>query len=296
MFTAAAILSVLTFAADPAAAHADPAPPAGPLSGPKIKERERPRSIVPRTMEGRADPLETRPERVALEKLTLSDDERRAAQAIFDERAVQVAALARQHRETLLKLHNLRQARGGRAEPGTKSGNGPDPDRAEIASLVAEIRADAGPLLDPPLIDQLSAKLTPANAAELRRMVDEYASSAFAARTGRPDRAGRAHPERAELMLLVGEMGRAYRAEIGERKDRLEKLLAAVQATPEQESRIRAIVQNRAELAGDSPSRQSRRKIAEAIRSELTPEQQSLLREFVEKEGGLGAGPRRPAK
>lgn len=288
MFTAVAIFSVLTLAADPTAAPADAASPAGPLSGPKVQERERPRSIVPRTMEGRTEALETRPERAALEKLALSDDERRATQAIFDERAVQVAALAREHRETLLKLHNLRQSRGGRpADQSARSNAAPDPERAEAFALIAEIRSDAGPLLDPPLVDRLSEKLTPANAAELRRMVDEYAASARAARTDRPDRpdramtAARVSPERTELMLLIAEMGRAYRAEIGERKDRLEKLLAAVNATPEQEARIRAILQDRAQADAGAPSRQSRRRLIEAVRSELTPEQQRALREFI---------------
>lgn len=259
------------------------------LGGPRVVTSEKPKTITEHEMDGTLKKIDTRPEQAALALLDLTPAEKTAVEAILDKRAVAVGALLAEHQALFLKIQQARQ------------GNAP---REEIAPLMREFRPIAAPLVSPALLDQLAGVLPAEKAARLRSLVGEYmqALAAEGAKDGRapaappadtPQRrrpnaesaaqktgADRIISERMEINLLLREMGRSLNAVVEERRAHSAALMKAIEATPEQEEQIRAIVRGIGDSAGLRPTREQRAEMRRKIMAILSPEQQKKFNEF----------------
>lgn len=260
------------------------------LGGPRVVAPEKVATITEREMDGSLKKLDARPEQAAIALLDLTPEEKTAVDAILDKRAVAVGSLLAEHQALFLKIQ---QARQGNAS------------REEIAPLMREFRPIAAPLVSPALLDQLAGVLPVEKASKLRSLVGEYmqALAAEGTKAGRgpanppTDTARRrranaddapaapaANPpaitERMEINLLLHEMGRSLNAVVEERRAHSAELMKAIEATPEQEEQIRAIVRGAGDNAGLRPTREQRTEMRRKIMAILTPEQQKKFNEF----------------
>lgn len=263
-------------AAQPAATDAHP------LGGPRVESRPEARTLVRRAMGGELEVLEQRPEAAAVDLLDLSERERADVQRVLEARAALVSKVLSEHYDLVLRSQGLRQAMqdGG--------------DRREAAGLLRDLREAVQPLLEPALRTQVAEVLNPASRAEFERLVDEYvaALTAEGARGGdgpRPARRGpRANGEegagaegfarrRVEMTLVQREIGRALAGMVAMRQEQVAEFFKAINATPEQEAKLRAIMQsgmrNAAKAGDDAPGESARGERLRRILAELTPEQ-----------------------
>lgn len=271
------------------------------MRGPSVKEAARVASLVKRDMSGTLERLDTRPEQAAVGLLGLSAEERKATDALFADRFAAVTKLLQEQYDLFIKLQNARQ--GGAS-------------RAEIRPLMRDFHNAALPMLERPFVEQVEAKLPEGKRAEFRRLVDEYKRAMAAEEPGgmgagngtgggggrgrgvegggSPADKGAADgpiPPRVETNLLIRETARALNAMVTERKEHLASLLKAVEATPEQEGQIEAIVREQAEKnkpgtggAGvKERTPEERLAVWEKILTVLTPEQRVKAREFRRK-------------
>lgn len=262
-------------------AHAQsrPAPPPeaakpgdeGAMRGPRVRETLAPVSLVHRDMSGKLERLETRPEQAALDLLHLTPEQRKPADEAIAARRVQVNRLLQEHYELFIKLQTARQ---GGATP------------EEIRPLMREFRPIAGALLSPTLAERVAGVLPEEKRAEFGKLVEEYnAASVADAPAGRGGGGGGA--ERMELNLLLREMARAIKGIVDERKEHMDALLKAIDATPEQEAKIRSIAREAAEAkrkkGGNGgvgePTQEERLATWRKILAEMTPEQRTKAME-----------------
>lgn len=95
----------------------------------------------------------------------------------------------------------------------------------------------------------------------------------------------------ARVQSLRLEIQRSVERVTGERRDRMDSLIAALDLTPEQEAKVTAILRERGQNARDAEDkRAARREMMRTLTAELTPEQRVKLREFL---GGPNRGDRR---
>jgi hypothetical protein len=255
----------------PARAQDKPQDPATALRGPVVKETAAPVTLVQRDMSGHVVRLETRPEEAAIPLLGLSTEERAAAEKVISDRFAKVSQFLAEHRDLFLKIQAARQGGG---------------DPKELAPLMREFRDAAAPLLDKPLSDQVSTALPEGKRAEFARVVDEYKRALFAegppngqpagAEAPGPLPAGAPVPPRMEVNLLLREMGRSLQSTIKERRERFEELIRIVDATPEQQAKLQAIVQEKPKN-GLRPTAEERDERERKIMEVLTPEQRRKL-------------------
>ncbi|MEY3230368.1 MAG: hypothetical protein RL689_457, partial [Planctomycetota bacterium] len=168
----------------------------------------------------------------------------------------------------------------------------------DLRQKMREFREAASGLLNPPLAKQLSATLPDAKRAEFRRLVNEYTSAMTedeaAARRGgmqamdgerpagrRPERAGAA-AMMMEMNLLLRETGRGLAAKVTERRERMDELLKAVDATDEQAEKIRRLARESAsETSGYKQTEAQRAELTRKILDVLTPEQRRTWMEAM---------------
>lgn len=260
----------------------DRAEPADVLRGPSAAEAPAKRSIVMRDGTGALQPLDTRPEQAAVEVLGLKPQERSAVDRVFAEHAAAVHALLFENLALFTRIQSARQ-----------SG-----DREAVGPMLRALEPSARPLLDPPLGDRVAGALPEDRREEFRGLVREYAGALaeFEAqsRGGRMDDAKRPAREgapgpfaarRFEMNQLLREMARTLRTVTEERKARTEEILRQVEATPEQEATIRAIVREAGEVSGGKPpSAEQRRETFRRILDVLTPEQRRRAMERLRGE------------
>ncbi len=250
-------------------------PAADPLRGPKVgggADAAAP-SLVERGFDGSMALLEERPETAALKRLTLSADEQKAVDDVLAQRAAAVQKVLTENMALFNEVQGARQSN----------------DREATRRLMPQFREAAAELLTPPLRERLGAALTPANAGELNRLVDEYmkqlpardprqrqkpaeAGAGMGEQPAMPERARPERtPQRMELNLTIREMARSLQAMVTERRERTDAMLKAVGATPEQEARIQAIL--REKPGSGPPGPEARAERTRKIMGELTPEQ-----------------------
>ena len=176
--------------------------------------------------------------------------------------------------------------------------------------LLRALQEKVPALIDPPLAQQVEKILPETSREAFTRIVSEYtqalatdeAMSRNASTSGResnrPQRRegalrsraadGPAAAARYELIQLVREMARTLSSIVSERRERTEALIAAVEATPEQQVQIEAILRETAEQSrvtdksgSSTPSPERRAESIAKIRAILSPEQQKKLRDFL---------------
>lgn len=247
----AALLAAALLAAAPGLAA--PTPPAptpdagdAPLRGPTVQPAPAPRTLVQRDLAGKLIPLDTHPAEAAVRLLDLDPATRAKVDAILLERSRLLDALVTENFELLVRLNAARES--GRHE--------------EAARLFRELSAKARPLRDRgPLARELMAVLSPEQAAELRRLIQEYwqaavkeeleAKHAAAAGENPDDHTPVDDPAPADLRaaardemhaIVRGEIRRAYERTIASAAREFDELIKDLRLTPEQESQVRKIV------------------------------------------------------
>lgn len=241
-------------------------------------------TIVERDFAGALIRLEIRAEKAAAEKLPLTAKQRSSLNEFFTERSTQVLHFTLKNYDQFIKLQGARQARS----------------REELPKLMSEMRTTAGDWVAKPLIDRVEEKLPEQFRSHFRRMVTEYndevaksdprGGGAAAGANGRPRRGG-AGAEYAELNNFIREMAREFSGMVAQRREQLDTLLKAVDATPEQESKIRVIVREGNGAPGTEPSPQQRRDTIRKVLAELTPAQQKLWQQAQAAQRGMAPMP-----
>lgn len=241
-------------------------------------------TIVERDFAGQITRLDQRAEKAAAEKLPLTAQQRSELNEFFTERSTRVLQFTLKHYDQFIELQGARQARS----------------REELPRLMSEMRKTAGEWIDKPLVDRVEQKLPENLRTHYRRMVGEYyaelakSDPRAGASTGggnpRPRRAG-ANAEYSELNNFIREMAREFSGMVGQRREQLDTMLRAVDATPEQESKIREIVRAGSGTPGTDPTPQQRRETIRKLLAELTPQQQKLWQQAQAAQRGAAPMP-----
>ncbi|MDX2131040.1 MAG: hypothetical protein SFY69_03175 [Planctomycetota bacterium] len=261
-------------AAAPPAADA-PAEQAHPLGGPKVVSQEAPRTLVKNDLAGKLIETERRPEAEAIDLLELSEREKADVQRVLAEREAEVSRVLYDNLEVFLGLQ------------GTLRGGNP----RESLAAVMQAREVAASLLEPSLASRLGEVLSEPNRAEFTRLLGEY-EAALARSLPERGPAGRGTPRdaavgaeftrrRVETHLLLKEIGRSLASNAAEKQGQMDAFLKAINATAEQESKIRAIAQDAA--SGNPLKEPDARARAERFRrifALLTPQQRAAAREY----------------
>lgn len=240
-----------------------------PLAGPSVSESSG-ATLIEREFSGRIRRTEIPPEEAALALLALSAQEKTAAARVLTERAAILDRIVLGNIELLLQL-------------ATASAAG---ERAEQGEILAKLGTELEPLRDRgPLADELAGALTEDNARRLRSLVREYWSAvvqegvADARKQGQTLRPGQVVAR--EMRAAVGqEIRRSYERQVTARVAELDRQLAAMGLSPEQEGKIRNMVTEYAQKTRLSPTDADRRRLFAAIMGELSPEQR---RAFVKQ-------------
>lgn len=236
------------------------------LAGPRV-EGEAAASLVVRDFNGALVALEVRPEVAAIDLLDLDEASRAAVEKVLTERGALVRSVTLEHYDLFLRAQAALQARA----------------RDEMRALAADLRTALAPLIAPTLASRVSEALPKAVRGRYMDLVREYAAAlaadAAAGVGGRDDarRAGRwaerAAASRVEMRLTLSEMARSFAAFVEERRARVDEIITLIEATPEQEARLREVIRREGEKAGPDPSPAQRGAILRAVLAEMTPEQ-----------------------
>jgi hypothetical protein len=208
-------------------------PDGGPLAGPAVVEgNEKPRAtLVERGIDGRVKMLESTPEEAAVEKLDLSDEERKAVNAVFARRAAKLDAFVMDNIDLLTKF--------GQAE-----GTG---DKGDQIKLLLEA---AGKLewmwKNGPLEKQVRAALPIERRGEFDRLLTEFWAAIVADRKSITKEDG-TKPNKVEVTLGVKlenvgkEIERAAERTFGSGELIYRKAMEGIELEPEQSEKIRPI-------------------------------------------------------
>lgn len=238
-------------------------PGSSPLSGPRVAE-ETVRTLVSRDMQGRFQPVEGRPESAALARIPIDPVRREAARRVMEDRASALRAHLVEHIDMLRAWTDASLA--GEEE--------------EVRRIQLELYQMFEPegnraVLHAPLAEALSG----AEFAELERVLDEYWDAWMSAEAG--DRMMDAAPENLELRLAYRlyqqELAYAYESTLRPVQQRLERIYATVEPTPEQRATIRAAVIGLIRAGGLSPTAQQREEAARMIYDALDEDRRFRL-------------------
>ncbi len=281
------LLALLTLAGAPALAQVAPEPvspspspspsPAGALGGPTIEAGSKPvRTLIERDFDGKLRRLEISAEEAALEKLTLTEDEKSLTAAIFRERSALLDGVVGKNTDLLIRLQGLRESRtpdgvaalrqmAAKLEPLRKRGR----LRDEIASVL-EVENQK---LFVAMVDEYHAAVVADTLAELRK--DKPGTTAAEA-TGR------------EMLLGLGqEIRRSYERTLAEKTGKLEEMITLLKLDEAQEAKVRSIALEFGQQSMGRPTPAQTRRLLADISRELTPEQRAtFVRELYARRTG----------
>jgi hypothetical protein len=299
----------------------DPDALSGPKVVDRAAKSAEPTLMQP-SFDGSQEQLTQRPEVALLRQLDLSPAEKAGTDALLAERSLKVHRLLNDNLDEFIELQGLLQEVAGGSSayaPRTDRMNDDDgdeapkpakqdPPRVLLREKLLALREKAIDLVDPPLVDQLAEHLSKTNQSALRDAVADYykanpapgPASIGASSPPRPDQAAnrngdasrssaprgfaaRRERQRIEVQQLLREMGRSFAAIVEERQSRFEELVQAVQPTPEQESKIQAILRDQGISGQLKPTPAQRAESFRKIMALLTAEQRKQLREAIAK-------------
>ena len=277
-------LSTLLFFATPgiALAQDDSAPGSaadGLLGGPNVEVEAETPTLVERDLEGQLRPLETRAEVAAIGLLGLTDDEREAVDVLILERAALADEIASDNRQLLNQLRSAASAASNNEGAGTRGRRG-----GASRELMGQLREALAPMLSQePLVDHFAAALPEASQAQYKAIVAEWyeanSAEARAGMNGGMNGNMNARPARARvagaLQAVRLEIRNALQRGSDERTDRLDRMIAALELTPEQEGTVRQMIRefNEANKDLDDADKANRSKLMQSIFNMLEPEQ-----------------------
>ncbi len=283
------------------------APQEDVLRGPKVEDGPARPTLVKRDFGDALVRLDERPEAAAIELLGLSDQERAACDAVLKERAAKVSAFTFDHYEQFQKIVTAQKGGSGEeARPLIRqlAGEARDlldpPLKERIAGVIgAEKRAEFLRLVgeyDDALMREgpVGSRGGDPEDSPQRRQEHRDEQGAGEQKQGEsgnemkqspPPREGRAGGPmagmRVEVRLLLHEMGGSFKSFVEDRREHIDALMRAVEATPEQENRIRGMIREAAAESKFKPTAEKRAEIFKRIMDELTPEQRVKARGMV---------------
>lgn len=281
--TSLAIAAVL-MAACPSLAMQQEEDEAPLLSGPAVETEAEQATLVRRDFSGEFQRLERHPAEAALdlvrESHTIEEAASQAIEAILAERRKALDELVIDRLDVLIKLAN----------------GGNDADRAEAMAVLR--RAMAPIARKGQLGDRIRRHLPTDAATEHQRLEREYLEAAIedrvellqAEQAGMGERGLRLRARAIEMLVGLGaEVKGAYERTIVQQGQRVDELIAMLTLSPEQEGKVRQIIQRYGEKtllnkeARDDDK--SRLAVFLEVAAELTPEQRRTLLKHVRGEG-----------
>lgn len=239
------------------------------LGGPEVEAKAARATLVKHTFDGDLIELEEETHLAAIRLLDLTDDQKDALEKALNERLLTFDQALRKHYGLIVELTGIEQK-----------------PVAERVTLLGKVTQAFKPFIDRgTMLDEMRDLLTSEQRAEVERLVVEYAEAKLA-----DMRRELMNPDAPRAQLLTrwrlesfGQMIRqSIERQVGLRAEAFEQLLARLSLTPEQDSKIRAIVQEVAikEFQGKATALERTRVFLE-VRAVLTPEQQKRLWEYV---------------
>jgi len=213
-----------------------PAPPQDPavLAGPRVRTGDARATLIEREFGGKLKRIDTDPVQAVLGLLTLSPEEAAATQTILVERAAIMDKVVTDNLREVVRMAQAFQSQ----------------DAAEGLRLAADLFEKAAPLrARGTLEDELAATLTESNGTELRRLTREYRDAAITESAKEPGPGGKARGRIGavayeRLAGLGNEVRLSFERTIGAGGKELEALLTSLGVSPEQESKLQAIIQD----------------------------------------------------
>ena len=215
-----------------ASAQPDPGMADDPLRGPEVPDT-RTRTLVKKTMTGRLERLQVRPEVAALQELDLDAETAEAARQVVDDRSFAVTMMLVDELDRIKEMTDKRTA-------GDNEGA-----QAIFDEMWEAFEPDAP---RSPLIKPLGAVLDDEQTASLRELVDEYWESLIDWEL-RNNEQRRQNPEvrkrverRVALRMFQREVQEGYEASLRRYQQAIDAVADAVKPTPEQRHEIRMII------------------------------------------------------
>lgn len=278
----------------------NPVPPSDVLRGPKVEDRSLEHAtLVKRDFSGALVRLETRPEIAAVDLLGLTKEEREPADAVLADRAAKISAFTLGHYDLLIKLQGARQGGSRQELAGLMRDVRTEAGELFSVSLADQVAA-ALPEARKEKFREMVGEYVKALAVELENE-DRAATSGSRGRSpGSPakpadapgsnqsgegaepmrdaGRSAKAEPSamsirRVQGQLFVREMARSFGSFVEDRREHADAMLKAVEATPEQENKIRGMLREFGVETAFKPTPQQRAELWGRILRELTPEQ-----------------------
>jgi hypothetical protein len=252
------------------------------LSGPKVETARTQPTLVEREFGGKLKRLDVDPAQAALGLLELSEKEKDGTSRVLIERAAIMDTFVTDHLREVAETANAFQAQ----------------DWAGGLRLLNELMDKAHAWrARGKLEDELAATLTEANAAELRRLTREYVSASLAELAEEPGTNGKPRGRLAavaleRLTVLGHEIRQSYERTIGAGAKDIESLLKRLGVTPEQESVIRAVIQETYVATYGKPTKTQQTIAFLKIYGALDSEQRKELAKYIgEQRGGRSGSP-----
>ncbi|MGD9790030.1 MAG: hypothetical protein AB7Q00_02800 [Phycisphaerales bacterium] len=267
-------LLLLAGALSPSTLADPPTPPTAPLAGPRVPDPDADRkapTLIERDADGHIKRLEITAEEVALDKLKLTAKERRKANEIVDRRRVGLDRVVIGNVPLIIRLHNA-------AEAG---------DKPELKSAFQEfIRLYEAEVGKAKAKDQIAEVLSREHATHFHALIDDYWKSIAEEALADAKDSGITPAEAvgAEIASAIGkEIKRSYERQVQYRAEDLDHFLEVVEATPKQESTIRAQALEFAQKTLQRPTIAQREAFIKKVFVELTPAQRAkVMKEYLD--------------
>lgn len=264
-----------------AQAAPDPAqPPAstpGALSGPTIDAPSKPpMTLVERSFGGKLRRLEISAEEAALERLTLSDEEKQLAAKILSERGSILDEVVGKNTDLLIRLQGLRESRT------------PDGVAAlrQMAAKLEPLRKRGR------LRDEIASVLEIENQKRFLALVDEYQDAVIAdtlaeLRKDKPSATLAEATARERLLGLGQEIRRSYERTLAEKTGKLEEIITLLKLDEAQEAKVRALALEFGQQSMGRPTQSQIMRLIGDISRELNTEQRAtFVRELYARRTG----------
>jgi hypothetical protein len=268
----------------PTAKPPAPPPATNPLLGPSVAPAAvATTTLIQRDFAGKLVRLEVPPAEAAVKALDLDPPTRAKVDSVLLARSALLDRLVGDNLKLLVKLQAARQSQ----------------DKDETRKLFEELFEKSEPLrARGTLANELTGVLTPDQASRLRSMTEEYVKASIDERAAEKG-SGKGltlveslriqrEAAREETFSIIGqELKRAYERTVGQRIADFDKLLKDFNVTPEQESKIRKIVQDNFTATYGKPTPQQRAKAFTEIYALLDAGQrEQLLKRVAEERAG----------
>lgn len=245
------------------------------LGGPKIREEPAKATLIERDFSGKLKRLDSSPEEVALPLLNLDADTKAKTDAILAERAAILDKAVIDNLDLVIQIHNAKE-----------SG-----DKAEKLRLLGELMKHLKPLTARgPLVDELAATMPKPQADTFKKLVADYRDAAIAENQADAKARGekltqRQATIRENLVTLGLDIKRSYNRQITARVADFERILAELNLSPEQETKVRNMVVEFAQQTKGRPTADDKRSLFFKIMAVLDSEQQkTLMRLYAERQ------------